>query len=482
MVFIDSSAVNVALPVLQSSLGASAAEVQWVIEIYMLFLAALMLVGGALGDRLGRRRVFMWGVVVFALASLWCGLAPDTAQLIAARAVQGVGGALLVPGSLAIISASFDERTRGAAIGTWSGATALTMAAGPVAGGWLAAHLSWRWVFLLNLPFAIAVLLIAATRLPESRDPSATGQLDWAGAGVSTAAMGLFVYGLIESTNRGFTNPIVLATTAGGLVLAGLFIVIESSVSNPMIPPGLFRSRRFAGANVLTFLLYGALGGALYYLPFNLIQVQGYTATQAGAAWLPFIITIAVLSPAAGALVPKTGPRVLLVIGPLLTAAGFVLAARPGTSGDYWTSFFPALAFMGLGMSMAIAPLVGVVMGSVEPGRAGLASGINNAVSRAAGLLALALMGVLVAIVFNRELDRRLELASVRPAVVEQLVQERMNLAAARTPRSATPQEADELRTAIDESFVTAFRLTMLVAAGLAVGSALVAAVTIRGG
>jgi len=193
MVFIDSSAVNVVLPVLQNNLGASAAQVQWVIEIYMLFLAALMLVGGALGDRLGRRRVFMWGVAIFALASLWCGLSADPAQLIAARAVQGIGGALLVPGSLAMISASFDERTRGAAIGTWSGATALTMAVGPLAGGWLAAHLSWRWVFLLNMPFALAVLLIAATRLPESRDPAATGPLDWAGATVCTAALGLFV-------------------------------------------------------------------------------------------------------------------------------------------------------------------------------------------------------------------------------------------------------------------------------------------------
>ena len=249
-----------------------------------------------------------------------------------------------------------------------------------------------------------------------------------------------------------------------------------------MIPLGLFKSRSFTGANLLTFLLYGALGGALYYLPFNLMQVHGYTATQAGAAWLPFIVTIAVLSPAVGALVPRTGARVLLVTGPLLTAAGFVLAALPGTSGDYWTTFFPALAVMGFGMSVAIAPLVGVVMGSVEPGRAGLASGINNAVSRAAGLLALALMGVLVATVFNLELDRSLESSDMRPIVVEQLVQERASLAAARVPRSATPEEARRLRTAIDESFVAAFRLTMLIAAGLAAGSALVAAVTIRGG
>ena len=230
MVFIDSSAVNVALPVVQSSLDASATDVQWVIEIYMLFLSALMLVGGALGDRLGRRRVFIWGVVVFALASLWCGLAPDSTHLIAARAVQGMGGALLVPGSLAIISASFDERTRGAAIGTWSGATALTMAVGPVAGGWLAAHLSWRWVFLLNIPFALAVLIIAATRLPESRGPSVTGPLDWAGAAVSTAAIGT----VRVRTDR-VGQPRTHTSDRPGddrrrSTAAGLFVIVESSV------------------------------------------------------------------------------------------------------------------------------------------------------------------------------------------------------------------------------------------------------------
>ncbi|MGH9254060.1 MAG: MFS transporter [Vicinamibacterales bacterium] len=482
MVFIDSSAVNVALPVLQNSLDASVTEVQWVIEVYMLFLAALILVGGALGDRLGRRRVFIWGVGIFALASFWCGLAPSPAQLIAARAVQGVGGALLVPGSLAIISASFDEASRGAAIGTWSGVTAMTMAAGPVAGGWLADHVSWRWVFLLNIPFALAVVLIAVTRLPESRDPSATGRLDWAGAGVSVAALGLLVYGLIESANLGLTHPLVLATIAGGVVLLGVFIIIEQSVGTPMMPLGLFRSRNFAGANLLTLLLYGALGGALFFLPFNLIQVHGYTPAEAGAAWLPFILTIALLSGWAGALVPVVGARVLLVAGPLITAAGFVLAALPGTDGDYWTTFFPAFVVMGLGMSVAVAPLVTVVMGSVESRRAGIASGINNAVSRAAGLLALAAMGVLVLTVFNRELDRRLAASQVRPAVVEQLVQQGVNLAATRPPASATPEEARELRTAINESFVAGFRWAMLTAAGLAVGSALVAALAIRGG
>ena len=482
MVFIDSSAVNVALPVLQQSLDASAIEVQWVVEIYMLLLAALILVGGALGDRLGRRRVFVWGVCIFALASVWCGLASNPAQLIAARAVQGVGGALLVPGSLAIISASFDEASRGAAIGTWSAATAITTAAGPVVGGWLAGHASWRWVFLINIPFAVACLLIAVTRVPESRDPSATGQLDWAGAAVSVAALGLLVYGLIESPHLGFGHPLVLATMAAGVLLCGAFIKVESSVGAPMMPLDLFRSTSFTGANLLTLLLYGALGGALFFVPFNLIQVQDYTPAQAGAAWLPFILLIAALSRWVGTLVPVVGARVLLVAGPLVTAAGFLLAAVPSVSGSYWTTFFPAFVVMGLGMAVAVAPLVTVVMGSVESRRAGIASGINNAVSRAAGLLGLAVMGVLVLTVSNRELDRRLASTQVRPAVVEQLVQEGVGLAAATLPSAATQQEARELSAAIDASFVAGFRSAMVTAAGLAAASAVVAAVTIRRG
>ena len=479
MVFIDSSAVNVALPALQSGLGASVAQVQWVIEAYMLFLAALILLGGALGDRLGRRRVFMWGVALFALASLWCGLAPDVLQLIIARAVQGIGGALLVPGSLAIISTSFDEASRGKAIGTWSGMTAITTAAGPVLGGWLVSAYSWRWVFLLNLPFAAAVLFIAASRVPETRDPAPAARLDWVGAGLSVIGLGLVVYGLIESANMGPTHPVVVGAIAAGLLVLALFVIVEARVPAPMMPLRLFRSRRFTGATLLTVLLYGALGGALFFLPFNLIQVQGYTPAQAGAAWLPFILTIAILSRPAGALVPRLGPRVLLVAGPLITAAGFALATLPGTAGRYWTTFLPAFLVMGLGMSIAVTPLVTVVMSSVPAGEAGVASGINNAVSRAAGLLALAAMGVIVLAVFNRELDSRLAAGNLRPLVVEQLAAQRIKLAAAQVPSAATPEEARALRSAVDASFVEGFRMAMWMAAGLAAGSAIVAAFTI---
>jgi EmrB/QacA subfamily drug resistance transporter len=481
MVFIDSSAVNVVLPVLQDSLGASITQAQWVVEVYLLLLASLILVGGSLGDRLGRRRVFAWGIAIFALASLWCGLAPGPAQLIAARAAQGVGGALLVPGSLAIISASFDESSRGKAFGTWSGLTAVTMAAGPVLGGWLATTVSWRWVFFINLPFAAVVLAIVATRVPESRDRTRDESIDWTGAGLSVAGLGLLVYGLIESSNLGLTHPVALGAIAAGLVLLALFVRTEARTVSPMLPLDLFQSRSFTGANLLTFLLYGALGGALFFLPFSLIQVHGYTPTEAGAAWLPFILCIAVLSRWTGALVPVVGARVLLVTGPILTAVGFALVAVPNPTSGYWTTFFPAFLTMGLGMAVAVAPLVTVVMGSVPPERAGLASGINNAVSRAAGLVALAVMGVVVLASFNTVLDRRLAMLEVRAEIVAQLEPERLNLAAAAPPADATPEEAALVRDAIRDSFVAGFRLIMLVAAGMAAASALVAWQTIEG-
>jgi MFS family permease len=355
------------------------------------------------------------------------------------------------------------------------------MAAGPVLGGWLATTFSWRWVFFLNAPFAVVVLLIAAARVPESRDRSATGPIDWAGAALSVAGLGLLVYGLIESPNLWLSHPLAAGTIIGGLAILWLFVRTERRAASPMMPLDLFASRSFAGANLLTFLLYGALGGALFFLPFSLIQIHGYTPTAAGAAWLPFILCIAVLSRWSGALVPVVGPRVLLVTGPLVTAAGFALAALPATGGSYWTTFFPAFLTMGIGMAIAVAPLVTVVMSAVPPARAGVASGINNAISRAAGLIALAVMGLLVVAAFNQALDRRLATLDVRPAIAAQLDEERINLAAAAPPADATAEEARLLRGAVHASFVTAFRLTMVVAAGLAALSALVAWGTIEG-
>src|SRR5439155_11669004 len=284
MVFIDGTVVNVALPALQTNLNATVTDVQWVIEAYTLFLAALLLLGGSLGDHFGRKRIYPIGVAVFALASIWCGLAPSIQQLIIARAAQGVGGALLVPGSLAIISATFSEKDRGEAIGTWSGATAITTALGPLLGGWLIEHVSWRAVFFLNVPLALAVVVLIVLFVPESRDEEESGRLDFAGAALATLALGGVVFGLIESSRLGFRNLIVIASSVGSALLLVVFIFVEARARNPMMPPALFRSPNFAGANLLTLFLYSALAGTLFFLPLDLIQVQEYSPTAAGAA------------------------------------------------------------------------------------------------------------------------------------------------------------------------------------------------------
>jgi EmrB/QacA subfamily drug resistance transporter len=482
MAFIDGTVVNVALPVLQADLDATVADVQWVVEAYALFLAALILVGGSLGDHFGRRRVYAVGVALFALASVWCGLAPNATVLIVARAFQGVAGALLVPGSLAIISAAFDEERRGQAIGTWSGFTGITSAFGPVLGGWLVENLSWRWVFFINVPLAVAVLLLVFWRVPESRDEEGTtSSLDWWGALLAVAGLGGIVYALIEWPTRGLGNPRVLGALAVGVFGLIGFVVREARARAPMMPLDLFRSRTFSGANLLTLLLYFALGAALFFFPFNLIQVQGYSATAAGAAFLPAIALMSLLSRWSGGLVGVYGAKLPLVVGPAIVAVGFVLFALPGIGGSYWTTFFPAVVVLGVGLAVSVAPLTTTVMGAVEQRHAGLASGVNNAVARTASLLAIAVMGVVVAAGFNRGLDSRLAQLDVTPEARAALDEQRGRLAGAEVPQSATGEARAALERAVDESFVGGFRLAMLISAGLALASALSAWLLIEG-
>jgi len=472
MAFIDGTVVNVALPSLQKNLDATVIGVQWVVEAYSLFLSALLLVGGSLGDRYGRKLIFLIGVALFATASIACGVAVNIDQLIVARAVQGGGGALLVPGSLAIISASFPPDQRGRAIGTWSGFSAITTAIGPVLGGWLIEHVSWRAVFFINVPMAAAVLVISLWHVPESRDQAESGGLDWLGAFLATTGLGALVFGLIESSRVGFGNPIVAGCLIASAVLLLAFVFNETRARNPMLPLKLFRSRDFGGANLLTLLLYAALGGSLFFLTLNLIQVQGYSATAAGASFLPFVLIMFTLSRWSGGLVDRFGSRLPLIAGPLIAAAGFALFMLPGQSSRYWTSFFPAVVVLGLGMAIAVAPLTTTVMSSVNESQSGVASGINNSVSRTAGLLAIAIFGVVLLQTFSSRFEQRLAAIPLPKDVRQSLLDGRTKLGGLELPPNLDVETTKQLKQAIATSFVSGYRLIMFLAACLAAGSA----------
>src|SRR5256886_5092755 len=474
MAFIDGTVVNVALPALQSSLNATAVDLQWVIEAYSLLLSAFLLVGGSLGDHYGRRRIFLIGVALFALASAACGFAADIRQLIVARALQGLGAALLIPGSLAIISGSFSENERGRAIGTWSGFSAITAAIGPVIGGWLIEDVSWRAVFFINLPIALLVILISFRHVTENSDRDKT-RVDWLGAFLAATGLGALVYGLIESSRLGFTDRSVIVVLIAAAVLLIVFLLIEEKVSQPMLPLALLRVRTFSGANLLTFLLYGALGGTLFFLPLNLIQVQHYSATAAGAALLPFILIMFLLSRWAGGLVERYGSKIPLVIGPLIAALGFGLFMLPGVNAGYWQTFFPAVVVLGIGMAISVAPLTTTVMNSVVQNRVGVASGINNAVARGAGLLAIAVLGIVMLHCFNHAMDRRLAGENLPPGAWQSLQAQRTKLAAASLPDEVDQMTKQLIGQTIAESFVHAFRLIMAIGAMLAAVSAMAA-------
>ncbi len=479
MAFIDGSVVSVALPAIQADLATSVRGAQWVINAYMLMLGALILAGGALGDRYGRQRVFALGIVVFTAASVACGLAPETNTLIAARATQGIGGALLVPSSLAIISAAFPDEERGRAIGTWAGFSALTTALGPVLGGWLVDTFSWRAIFFINVPVGLVTLGIAFRHVPESRGEQQNAAVDWRGGLLATVGLGAVAYGLTAASDYGWTHLAVLGSLLAGALVLAVFLWSEARASSPMMPLALFRSATFSGANAMTLLLYFALSGALFFLPFNLIQVQGYSATLAGAAFLPFTLIMGGLSRWSGGLLERYGARAPLTVGPIIAAAGLALFAVPGIGGSYWITFFPAMVVLGLGMAISVAPLTTTVMGAVDDRHAGAASGINNATARVAGMLAVALLGAVAVGAFGAALDERLTELEVSPGIRSSLNDEVPRLAEAEVPREAGSAERQALARALDESFVSSFRVVMLAAAGLAVMSALCAWLTI---
>ena len=476
MAVIDGTVVNLALPRMQQDFDTSAASVEWVVEAYALFLSALLLVGGALGDRFGRRRVFAAGVILFAAASLLCGLSPSLPLLLVARGAQGVGGALLTPGSLALLTSAFPARERGRAIGTWAGSGALAAAIGPVLGGFLVQHASWRWAFLINPPIALAILILLP-RVAESRDehaPPGWRDLDVTGALLATMGLGTLVYALtlMQEVSSGRLAAWLLGAAA---LLLAAFVLWERRAPSPMLPPGIFRSRVFSGTNLLTFFLYGALGGLLLFLPFVLIEIHHYTATAAGAAFLPFVLVMALLSRFSGGLLDRFGARLPLTVGPFIAGIGFFALGLPGTEGPYVTTFLPGMLALSLGMALTAAPLTAAVMGAVEEEHAGIASGINNAVARSASLVAVAAFGLLMAVVFSRTFEAHLAGLPISEAAHATLRGEETSLMGMTIDASLPQPTRDALGAAKTAAFLAGFRWLAAVACGLAWLSAAIA-------
>ena len=471
--YIDESVVNVALPAIETDLATTVVVIQWIINGYTLCLSAFLLVGGAAGDRFGRRRLFVIGLSVFAAASLWCGFSPSITQLISARAVQGLGAALLIPSSLALIGAMFDENERGKAIGTWAGFSALAAAAGPLLGGWIVDHFSWRWIFLINPLLALPTIWIAYLRVPETRDPDAKSGLDWPGTLLALASLSSFAYGLMTWPASGWNDSLVLTSLFGGLALFVAFLWVEYRSRAPILPLALFfRSRAFSAVNLLTLLLYSALGGALFFVPFALIQVHGYPATLAGAAFLPFTIIMAGLSRWAGGLLDRFGARLPLIIGPAIAAVGFGLMALTVPRGPYFIFLLP-IVVLGFGMVISVAPLTTTVMNSVPVHQAGVASGINNAVASVANLLAVAILGAVALAVLDHALDQRL--ATDLSSVVKQALS-RARDSFVVEPSLAGLQAADRqiAEEIIKSALAESMQVAMFIAAALALAGAAV--------
>jgi EmrB/QacA subfamily drug resistance transporter len=467
LAFMDGSVVNVALPTLQSTFNATSAAIQWVVQSYALFGAALLLLGGAIGDRYGRRRTFLWGVALFALASAACAASLSLGQLIAARAIQGLGAALLVPQGLSILSASFPEEQRGRAIGTWSAWISVSAAIGPVVGGWLIQAYSWRLIFLLNLPLVLVIMLLAP-RIPESRaagDGSPAQPLDRLGAALATLSFAAIIYALSFAPQIGWRNPRVSLPLLGGLAVFALFLRSQSSRPNAMMPLSLFRIPRFLAANLLTFLLYGALGGTLYVIPFYLIQVRHYPPAAAGAVFLPLIVLMFLFSSRVGALVPKVGERLLLCVGPTLAGLGFAAFAWLDTVHGYALSVMPPVLILGCGMTLCVAPLTNAVMSSVTENQTGIASAVNNALSRLAALVSVSLLALLLAHGFVASLTVQLAHSGLPVEVRTQFLNNRARLHDIPIPAGLSPPQRARAASLLDGAFLAGFRLVMLACA-----------------
>jgi EmrB/QacA subfamily drug resistance transporter len=469
--YIDESVVYVALPAIETDLGASIVIIQWLVNAYTLTLSAFLLLGGAAGDRFGRRRILVAGVAIFAAASVWCGLSHNIVQLILARAIQGGGAALLIPCSLAIIGATFDDSERGKAIGTWAGFSAVAAAIGPLLGGWIVDHFTWRWIFLINPLLAIPTLGIALYRVPESRDAEAKGSLDWRGALLGFTSLGSLIFGLMAAPVSGWTDAIVLVALLTGVLLLATFAWEEARNPSPILPLELFRSRTFSAINLLTLVLYAALGGALFFLPFALIQVQGFSAALAGTVFVPLTLIMGALSRWSGGLLDRFAAKWLLVVGPTIASLGFGLLALPIGGESYWAFLVP-MTILGLGMVVTVAPLTTTVIEAVPAHQTGMAAGINNAVSSLASLLAVAVLGALAIGIYDHALDHKLAADSLSANVQQAVRIARQQFVTA--PALSTVHGNDRVvaETIVKGALAESIQIMMLVCAALALAAA----------
>lgn len=486
MAFIDGSALGVVMPTLQMDLNASGSDLIWINNSYLLMLASLILIGGALGDQYGRNRIFGIGIILFTVASLACGFAPNAALLIIARAVQGIGGALMVPGSLAIITANFPPETRGGAIGIWSSASTITTLGGPILGGLLADAGLWRLVFFINLPLAV-ISLWALRRVPETRREGMSRQIDFAGAACITLGLAGLTYGLVtlgeQGVQTGLTDPLIIVSLLIGVVALVAVVWVESRTAHPMVTLSLFNSRDFSGANLMTAFLYGALSGGLFFLPLLLNQVQGYTSSEVSFAMLPFPIILGVMSPWVGRWSARIGPRLPLTLGPSLVGLGFLALSAPFlTNGmaEYFSTYFIGIVLMGVGMGVTVAPLVATVMNAVPESSAGVASGVNNAVTRSAQALCTALFGALALTWFAGNLSAALAPLDLPDNAKTVLIADAGDLVEAEIPPTLTQAQTESATLAIRTGFILTFRTIMHIAAVLCFISAGLSAGVLR--
>ncbi|HEY8928282.1 MAG TPA: MFS transporter [Mucilaginibacter sp.] len=483
MAFIDATALNVVLPALQKSLQASGADLFWILNAYLLMLASLILIGGSMGDRLGRKKVFMAGIFIFICGSAACGISPGVTYLIIFRIIQGIGGALMIPGSLSLISSSINQQERGKAIGTWSAFTTLVTLGGPILGGALADAGLWRYIFFINVPIGIIALLMLWFKVNETKDEDSDKSLDFPGAAAIALGLALVTFGFLRTPAVGLHNWQVYGSLGAGVMLLAVFIFIERNSKHPMMPLQLFSNATFTGANLLTLFLYAGLGAGMLFMSLNMVQVQGYTQLQSGLTFLPFTIMMILIARFAGSLADKWGPRPLLIFGPAAAGAGLLILSfikQTNGPGDYWTTFFPGVIAFGLGMSFTVAPLTAAVMGSVSDHFSGTASGVNNAVSRIAGVFANAIFGALAVLFFTGALQHEIQNVNLEPKQKQEVLAQAANLGNAKVPGSVSDDSKKQLDKAYHKSFISAYANIMRASAGLAFLGALMGAIFIR--